>query len=175
MDPFGLLTIFIPGAGPDSPGWANWGVRQLAERAGGQYVSRHWFRGTKEAIREAAQKGEPIKIVGYSRGAVSALKLARDLEKEGIKVDVLITLDPVALVGLHGSYDVPRNVRRAFNYYQDIGGNPLRGEFRGTPLSPRGNVYNIKVPQQLHRDVRHPQIPVDPDVQKAVLVVLGNN
>ena len=103
------------------------------------------------------------------------MKLARDLEKEGIKVDVLITLDPVALVGLHGSYDVPRNVRRAFNYYQNIGGNPLRGEFRGTPLTPRENVYNIKVVRDPRNPTRHPDVPFDLRVQRAVLTILGTN
>ena len=56
-------------------------------------------------------------IFGHSRGAAESLKLARDLKKEGVAVDLVLTIDPVLIDPVLGQA-VPSNVRKATNFYE---------------------------------------------------------
>lgn len=74
----------------------------------------------------AAKNPEPLILVGHSLGADDVVTIARDLDEKKVRVDLLITLDPVS------PSKVPTNVRRAVNYYKSNGvGIPI---FRGAPL-----------------------------------------
>jgi pyruvate/2-oxoglutarate/acetoin dehydrogenase E1 component len=56
--------------------------------------------------------GEAVVIVGHSQGASSAVKAAKELGKEKIKITLVVTIDPV------GKKTIPSNVSRALNLYQ---------------------------------------------------------
>jgi hypothetical protein len=57
-------------------------------------------------------KREPLVLVAYSSGAVTAVAIARRLNRLHIPVDLLVTLDPTV------SEVVPSNVRTCLNYYE---------------------------------------------------------
>jgi len=63
--------------------------------------------------RDCARAGEhePIILLGYSSGSVTALAIAKRLHRSHIPVDLLITLDPPV------SETVPENVRVCLNFY----------------------------------------------------------
>jgi len=63
------------------------------------------------ARRSGSQTG-PLVLVGYSRGANSALKLTRRLQNEGITVDKLVLLE----AAVHDS--IPANVMSCLNVYR---------------------------------------------------------
>ena len=69
--------------------------------------------------RAAGRTGR-IVLVGHSQGGNNIIDIARELEKHGVRVDLLITLAPFQ------QDPVPANVVRALNYYQAGGwGSPL--------------------------------------------------
>jgi pimeloyl-ACP methyl ester carboxylesterase len=74
-------------------------------------VGDRWVCQKLIAERRAGQSSGPVVLVGHSRGARHALYAARELEKAGITVDLLVCMD-VAMPP-----DVPGNVRQALNLY----------------------------------------------------------
>jgi hypothetical protein len=71
----------------------------------------------------AGGRGGPLVLVGHSQGANNVIEMARELEKQKIPVDLLVTLAPFM------QDPVPGNVVRALNYYQAGGwGAPLSGD-----------------------------------------------
>jgi pimeloyl-ACP methyl ester carboxylesterase len=77
---------------------------------------------------------QPVALFGHSRGAAASLKLARMLQKEGIRVDLLLTVDPV-MIDLAASQRVPSNVKLAINYWENLS-SPLGGLYlTGDPES----------------------------------------
>ena len=176
-DPSGLIIIGIPGLGPDSTGYANDALRTFVESLDGRYVSRHFFGDTEQRIKEAAKKGDPVIIIGYSRGAVSAIQLAQRLEKENITVDLLVTLDPVLIFpGTETEIlaSVPKNVKRAVNYYETSGRRAIPGllhggEFRGNRISGPGEVENIE-----RNNITHPNFPNNLGIQEEIRNLVKN-
>lgn len=71
---------------------------------------------------------EPIVLVGHSYGADSVVAVARRLNKHNIRVDLLVTLDPVT------PGKVPGNVVLAYNLYQSNGTFDALPFLRGIPL-----------------------------------------
>lgn len=61
---------------------------------------------------EAGKLEHPLVLVGHSWGADDQIRVARELADHGIKVDLLITLDPVT------PPKVPANVGRMVNIYK---------------------------------------------------------
>src|SRR5262249_27802696 len=57
------------------------------------------------------QKVHRIVLVGYSAGAGAAVLIAERLNQVQIPITLMVTLDPVA------EFTVPRNVKRAVNFY----------------------------------------------------------
>lgn len=55
---------------------------------------------------------EPLILIGHSLGADAAIKIAHELQKHGVQVDVMVTLDPTR------PPKVPGNVKVVYNYYQ---------------------------------------------------------
>ena len=75
----------------------------------------------------------PIILVGHSLGAGAAVTVARQLERSGIPVALLVLLDPVA------SQAVPANVGRAVNLYVSGGQGTQVGAAQGF----RGSLNNL--------------------------------
>jgi len=66
------------------------------------------------ALRDYRGGTRSIVLIGHSLGAGAAVDVAQHLQRAGVPVRLLISLDPV------GSGSVPRNVHRAVNFY-DLG------------------------------------------------------
>lgn len=65
-------------------------------------------------VREAAQAGNKILLIGHSMGADAAAKIACRLDAEKIPVELLVGLDPTKF----GCPDLPSNVKRALCFFQ---------------------------------------------------------
>ena len=146
IDPLGLITIAIPGFGPQYKG-SNGDFLDRVEdlECDVRPFGRHQREQDRalEAIKEALAKNpsEEVNIYGYSRGGVGALELAEKLERAGIDVDNLVLVDPVTVTGNGGGLKVPGKVKNAESHYQGNGRpwNPLRPtDFSGTPLREAG-------------------------------------
>ena len=83
-----------------------------------------WEAAVSDIIRDrAAGKVEPLVLVGHSQGANNVIDMARALQKQNVRIDLLVTLAPFM------QEPVPANVMRAINYYQSPGwGAPLSAE-----------------------------------------------
>jgi hypothetical protein len=108
------------------------------------------------ADRAAGDTGR-IALVGHSQGANNVIDMARELEKHGVAVDLLITLAPWL------QDPVPANVVHAVNYYQDPGwGTPLK-----TDPGFKGELANVNVAGEA--SVFHINIDKDPRIQAEVV------
>ncbi len=72
-----------------------------------------------------ANPHQPIVIFGHSRGAAASIKLAKQLQKARVTVDLLLTVDPV-MVDPMLSQRIPSNVSLAVNYWERRS-SPLEG------------------------------------------------
>jgi pimeloyl-ACP methyl ester carboxylesterase len=81
------------------------------------------------AVRYASSaKREPVVLVGHSYGADNILHIAQRLKDKNVKVDLIITLDPVT------PPKVPSNVVKVVNLYQPNGAWDKMPWLRGIPL-----------------------------------------
>jgi pimeloyl-ACP methyl ester carboxylesterase len=80
------------------------------------------------AEKYASAKREPVVLVGHSYGADNILRLAQRLKEKNVKVDLIITLDPVT------PPKVPSNVVKVVNLYQPNGAWDKMPWLRGIPL-----------------------------------------
>jgi pimeloyl-ACP methyl ester carboxylesterase len=125
-----------------------------------------WVCQRVHAERRAGRPAGPIVLIGHSRGGRHALHAARELEKSGIGVDLLVCLD-VAVPP-----EVPANVRRALNLYMTRNRLYPAGTLTTAPgsrtrienidLSEPGTLLNA---QSLH----HLNITANPTVQDLVV------
>jgi pimeloyl-ACP methyl ester carboxylesterase len=94
------------------------------------YQDTQWSE-LADAIKDKYSKAryhEPIVLVGHSYGADDVLRMAEELDKAGIAVDLVVTLDAVT------PPRVPGNVRLCYNLYQS---NPVMDHLpflRGIPV-----------------------------------------
>ncbi len=102
-----------------------------------------------QAIDEYRENPEPIILIGHSMGGFCAVKFAEILEAEGIRVNLVVAIDPA-----HVTPDVPLNVDRFINIFlsKDIlGGGDVkpkpgfRGHFASFDLSEHGEVSHINI------------------------------
>jgi len=128
----GLANVFSTGM--DSLG------AQLAAVGFRAEVCNHldWQVQTQQLVA-AARNGSvtrPVAVIGHSRGADDAIRLAGAAGAEGLALDLLVTFDPVR-VGV-----VPPGPRHVMNFF-------LEGGFWGTRLEPApgfdGSLENIDV------------------------------
>lgn len=75
-----------------------------------------------------APNAEPIVLVGHSYGADNILRIAQRLKDKDVKIDLIITLDPVT------PPQVPPNVTQVVNLYQSNGVMDALPWLRGIPL-----------------------------------------
>lgn len=120
---------------------------QLREQGVASATIMHTAGGATadEIIKEQEFRGSPIIIIGHSLGADEAAAICRRLGDGNVRVDLMITIDPVA------APQVPANVRRAVNYYCSDGPLGAMPIFHGTTLhqtSSGGQVVNINVSEQ---------------------------
>jgi RHS repeat-associated protein len=159
VDPLGLITVVMPGAGPQNSGSnGNFADRVSNMHSDARQFGRHQRDQQRalDAIKDALAKDpcEEVNIYGYSRGGVGALELAEKLNQAGIPVDNLILVDPVTVTGNGGGLDVPSNARNAESHYQGDGRpwNPFRPtDFPGTSLRESGlGRRSVPYPNQHH-------------------------
>lgn len=81
------------------------------------YQDDQWLALARRIRQQYANASdpEPLVLVGHSYGADDVIRIARELSKSNIKVDLLVTLDPVT------PPPVPSNVRHCINLYQSQG------------------------------------------------------
>jgi hypothetical protein len=150
MPPDSFLVVGLLGA------WEDWDnpkryVRKIALRMRGRSVPglyvetadnhsrdvvRHLIRQAFDRdgngkIDAAERRACALALYGQSFGGAGIVKLARELEKDGIPVRLTVQVDSV------GTDDavIPANVARAMNFYQHDPG-PIRGRSEIRPADP---------------------------------------
>lgn len=109
------------------------------------------------------EQHRPIILVGHSLGANEQIKVARNLNKLGIPVDLLITVDAVSTTF------VPPNVRHAMNFYKPSF-VPMFSGLRLKAVDPgRTQIDNINVTKINGISVNHFTIDKDPIVQAMMM------
>ncbi len=109
------------------------------------------------------KKHEPIILIGHSLGANDQIKVARNLNKVGIPVALLITVDPVSQT------IVPPNVKKAINFYK-TGYVPMFSGLKLRAADPaRTAVENINADQLMNIHVNHFTIDKNPVIQEMIL------
>ena len=112
------------------------GMNTLGEELSAQGVRTMVFQAdqwaavadTIEEKYKAAPAAEPIVLVGHSYGADNVLRIAERLNEKNVKVDLIITLDPVT------PPKVTPNIGRVVNLYQSNGAMDNLPWLRGIPL-----------------------------------------
>ncbi len=105
----------------------------------------------------------PIILVGHSLGANEQIKVARNLEKAGIPVDLLVTVDAVSQT------IVPSNVKHAMNFYKP-GYVPMFSGLKLKAVDPeQTRIDNFNVATLKDIEVNHFTIDKDPVVQAMIM------
>jgi hypothetical protein len=194
--PPGSLSA-VQNVGPRGPidrvylirGWRDlWsrGIDELAaklERRGIEatvFRAEQW-RDLSAALRTRYQAAAhaPLILIGFSYGADDVLRVAEELERSGVAVDLAVTIDPVT------PPPVPTNVRRCYNLFQTNGVWDVFPWLRGIPLRQRvvgsGALINVDIrkdrPDLLEPDTSHANIAANAKVHHEImmqaLTVLG--
>ena len=104
----------------------------------------------------AAGKSGALVLIGHSQGANNVIEMARILEKDGIAVDLLVTLAPLL------QDPIPGNVARAINYYNSPGwGAPVKAV-----VGYRGNLSNVNLGGDL--GIAHIAMDKSPNIQAEI-------
>ncbi|HHT0593763.1 TPA: hypothetical protein ACTXXA_001668 [Legionella anisa] len=105
----------------------------------------------------------PIILVGHSLGANEQIKVARNLNKAGISVDLLVTVDAVSQTV------VPPNVKHAMNFYKS-GYVPMFSGLKLRAVNPeQTRIDNINVAAIKGVTVNHFTIDKEPVVQAMIM------
>ncbi|MFT3787085.1 MAG: hypothetical protein QM770_13115 [Tepidisphaeraceae bacterium] len=112
------------------------GIDSLGDRINQQGVHAQVFQEAQwsqlaDAIIEKYKdqpQHEPIVLIGHSYGADSVVRISRKVRDAGIKLDLVVTLDPVTPPA------VPDNVKLVYNLYQSNGAFDALPWLRGIPL-----------------------------------------
>jgi len=111
--------IVFHGAGPAGPGWANFLLVEAARRAGAAVFPPSAALILPLLFSRLWGKPKAVSLFGYSRGAVSAVRLSRFLAKEKILVSLLYLIDPIVLWGT--LLPLPSAVEKTFCCFQRNG------------------------------------------------------
>ena len=116
-----------------------------------------WKSTVANIIKDrAAGKSGALVLIGHSQGANNVIEMARILEKDGIAVDLLVTLAPLL------QDPIPGNVARAINYYNSPGwGAPVKAE-----VGYRGNLSNVNLGGDL--GIAHIAMDKSPNIQAEI-------
>jgi thioesterase domain-containing protein len=148
----GFANVFSPG------------IDQLATELQARGVSvetsNHlsWSLTASEAI-EGCRSGQigSIVLVGHSLGGAAAVDVAKRLQEAGMRVALMVTLDPVS------AGQAPGNVRKLENYYLSSGiGSSIK-----TDNGFRGRVQNVDVSKR--PGVDHVAMTTMPDLHRRII------
>ena len=115
------------------------------------------------AYYQKHKQHRPIILVGHSLGANEQIKVARNLDKLGISVDLLVTVDAVSQT------IVPPNVKHAMNFYKP-GFVPMFSGLKLRDVNPeQTHIDNINVTKIKGIQVNHFTIDKDPVVQAMIM------
>lgn len=149
--------------------------------AAGRHMERHLLKFLREAgladttlfshyekpavlaghLAHEAAAGRPRVLVGYSQGGFQCVKAAQALDKEGIGVDLLVT---VAAGGAGRLYlpqigfnprRIPGNVKRCLNYFalgDPLGTDPVERFNHAQALGPATHIENVAFPRDARID-----------------------
>lgn len=129
-------------------GLANLEVGRLGQDVNAEMFGPHNIGQIVSWMREKSDRGNGtcgFVLFGYSLGGYAIVQAAREVEKDGIYIELILGMDPVLVFGGHGGViRLPGDVLDAFNFYQQNGVGPLgalsRGRgFRDTPYSRGGS------------------------------------
>ena len=135
-------------------------AQELKKRNIETEVANHVFAPSlaSEAIEDCkSRRVGTIVLVGHSFGATGALMMAERMQQAGLRVALIVTLDPV-IKGL-----VPANVQRLENFYLSKG--------VGTTMQPgqnfRGALSNVDL--ESNPKLGHVSVTTLPSMQKQVI------
>jgi pimeloyl-ACP methyl ester carboxylesterase len=93
---------------------------------------------------------EPLILIGHSYGADDVIRTARDLDRAGIPVDLIVTVDATT------PPRVPKNVKLVWNFYQSSPATDWWPMFRGIPLElekdAKVTLHNIDIRDPKYAD-----------------------
>lgn len=133
------------------------GLDEMGERLAAQGIEAHVDSHTASGavardIIADARRGRlgPVILIGHSLGANGAIRIAEQLQKAGIKVDLLVSLAATS------PHPVPANVRRAVNYYFKthgwgeplVAGAGFHGRLLNKDYSDRAEVGHFNIDKQ---------------------------
>ena len=148
------------------------GIDRLADELRAAGINAHVYRESQwidlEHAIENSPPHRPMILIGFSFGADDVLRIAERLEKAGIPVDLLITIDPVT------PPPVPANVKLCLNYYQSNGFWDIFPWLRGVPVSTSGpaKVINTNIrddPSLSEPDTSHSTIAANPKLHRRII------
>jgi hypothetical protein len=161
-------------------GFFSAGIDSLTEEIDQSGVRAHVFQeDQRELIAQSMVETyrnsgdhEPLILVGHSLGADDVLMISRELQKAGVEVDMLITLDCTR----PDPASVPGNVKIAYNYYQPSIWDGT-GILRGIPLTTdpdfKGKFVNMNVRKEyknlLEWDTNHVNIDKNKKIHADVI------
>jgi RHS repeat-associated protein len=139
IDPDGRVVVGFTGLG-NSPASGVWDIARFFAshpESGRVRVFRHQdVRSALAFVRAelSANPNQPVIAFGHSRGAAASVLLAEALQSAGVRVNLLMTIDPVMIDPvLHQR--VPGNVDYAANYFESES-----SLLRGTWLTSDGSI-----------------------------------
>jgi len=123
-------------------------------------TTRKATRSAVKFIKANYSEGEKVIIYGYSYGGKQALALINKLEKEGIKVELLETVDPTdGIIGagrnLTVDFEINDNVKKSINRFQKIREKGITQSLGGqTKASKNGKEpENCLIENTTHADI----------------------
>jgi surfactin synthase thioesterase subunit len=152
----GFANVFSPGI--------DLLASELQQRGVSVETSNHlsWSMTASEAI-DGCRSGQisSIVLVGHSLGGAAVIDVAKRLQEAGMRVALMVTLDPVSAA------QAPSNVRRLENYYLSTG--------IGSSIKPdngfRGQLQNVDVSKR--PGVDHVAMTTMPDIHKHIIAQIA--
>jgi thioesterase superfamily protein len=152
----GFANVFSPGI--------DLLASELKQRGVTVETSNHlsWGSTASDAIEECRSgRIGSIVLVGHSLGGAAVIDVAKRLQEAGMRVALMVTLDPVS------AGQAPSNVRRLENYYLSSGiGSSIK-----TDNGFRGQVQNIDVSKRAGVD--HVAMTTMPDIHKHIIAQIA--
>ena len=147
----GFANVFSPGI--------DLLASELKQRGVTVETSNHlsWGSTASTAIEECRSgRISSIVLVGHSLGGAAVIDVAKRLQEAGMRVALMVTLDPVS------AGQAPGNVRKLENYYLSTGiGSSIK-----TDNGFRGQVQNVDVSK---RGVDHVAMTTMPDLHRRII------
>lgn len=148
----GFANVFSPGI--------DLLASELQKRGVAIETSNHlsWSSTASEAIEECKSgRISSIVLVGHSLGGAAVIEVAKRLQEAGLRVALMVTLDPVS------AGQAPSNVRKLENYYLSTGiGSSIKKD-----TSFRGQLQNVDVSNRPGAD--HVAMTIMPDLHRRII------